>query len=127
MDGGPYGYQGLVATGMKRGDIVTVSTSGDYGKPRPAVVVQTNALSKDYPSIILCPITSEMTDLAFRVVVEPNIDNGLKVHSQIMADKIIGVPRGKIGKRIGQLAENEMRDLNAALVFLLALTASETI
>jgi len=24
---------------MKRGDIVTLSISGDYGKPRPAIVI----------------------------------------------------------------------------------------
>jgi len=111
---------------MRRGDIVTVSTSGDYGKPRPAVIVQTNALPEDYPSVILCPITSDMSGLSFRIDVRPDPDNGLKVQSQIMTDKVIGVPRGKIGKRIGQLGEDEMRDLNTALTFLLGLAASAT-
>ncbi|HEX5935221.1 MAG TPA: type II toxin-antitoxin system PemK/MazF family toxin [Pseudorhizobium sp.] len=110
---------------MRRGDIVIVSTSGDYGKPRPAVVVQTNALPGDYPSIILCPITSDMSGLSFRIAVRPDRENGLKLQSQIMTDKIIGVPRGKIGKKIGRLGEDEMRDLNMALTFLLGLAASE--
>ena len=29
---------------MRRGDLVTVAVSGDYGKPRPAVVVTADAL-----------------------------------------------------------------------------------
>jgi mRNA interferase MazF len=107
---------------MKRGDIVTVSTSGDYGKPRPAVVVQTDALPGSYASTILCPITSTILDISFRVSVEPTVENGLRVPSQIMADKIIGVPRVKIGTRIGTLDRKDMQQLNEALAFLLALT-----
>jgi len=30
---------------MKRGDVVTVAAAGDYGKPRPAVMVQTDAFT----------------------------------------------------------------------------------
>ncbi|MBW4051170.1 MAG: type II toxin-antitoxin system PemK/MazF family toxin [Proteobacteria bacterium] len=39
---------------MKRGDVVTVAASGDYGKPRPAVIVQTNALPAAHASVIVC-------------------------------------------------------------------------
>ena len=111
---------------MRRGDIVTVSISGDYGKPRSAVIVQTNALPENYPSVILRPITLDMSSLSFRIDLQPHPDNGLKVQSQIMTDKVIGVPRGKIGKKIGRLGEDEMRDLNTALTFLLGLAASTT-
>ena len=31
---------------MRRGDIVVVAAPGDYGKPRPAVVVQADALTE---------------------------------------------------------------------------------
>jgi mRNA interferase MazF len=110
---------------MKRGDVVTVSTSGDYGKPRPAVVIQTNALPETYPSIIICPITSTLADLDFRIDIEPSAENGLRLSSQIMTDKIIGVPRAKIGKEIGRLDEKDMHRLSSALVFLLALVETE--
>ncbi|WP_018901945.1 type II toxin-antitoxin system PemK/MazF family toxin [Rhizobium sp. 2MFCol3.1] len=106
---------------MRRGDVVVVAIQGDYGKPRPAVVVQTDALSQDYPSAVVCPITSTIIDLKFRPVLEASQGTGLRIRSQIMTDKIIGVPREKVGKIIGQLAESEMRELDAALSFLLGL------
>src|SRR3546814_3385590 len=31
---------------VKRGDIVAVSLQGDYGKPRPALIVQSNLLAE---------------------------------------------------------------------------------
>jgi mRNA interferase MazF len=106
---------------MKRGDMVVVATPGDYGKPRPAVVVQTNALSLDYSSVVVCPITSTIMDLKFRPILEASHGTGLRIRSQIMTDKIIGVPREKVGKIIGRLTEPEMRELDAALSFLLGL------
>ena len=33
---------------IKRGDIVTCALSGDYGKPRPAVVVQSDLFNKTW-------------------------------------------------------------------------------
>jgi mRNA interferase MazF len=110
---------------MRRGDIVTVSTSGDYGKPRPAVVVQTDRLSQDYPSIILCPTTSDIGDLEFRILVEPDVHNGLKIPSQIMLDKIIGVARTKVGKKIGRLGAEDMNRLEQGLIYLLGLDEDE--
>ena len=47
---------------MKRGDVVTVSASGDYGRPRPAVIVQTDALPAEHTSVIACQMTSDIAD-----------------------------------------------------------------
>ena len=39
---------------IKRGDIVTCALSGDYGKPRPAVVVQSDLFNNfDFISLFL--------------------------------------------------------------------------
>ncbi|MGK9054027.1 type II toxin-antitoxin system PemK/MazF family toxin [Neorhizobium petrolearium] len=108
---------------MKRGEIVIVSAPGDYGKPRPAVVVQTNGIPENYPSIIVCQITSTIEAVTdFRIIVEPSERNGLRARSQIMTDKIIAVNQRRIGQRIGSLEEAELRQLNAALLFVLGLT-----
>lgn len=101
---------------MTRGDIVVVAVAGDYGKPRPAVVVQSDALPVTLSSIILCPLTSDLADLPdLRVTIDPRPENGLQVRSQVMAEKPITVRRARIGKRIGRLQAGEIIRLNKAL------------
>src|SRR3954454_5068917 len=87
---------------MRRGDVVAVAVTGDYGKPRPAVIVQTDAFPDSHPSIIVCQMTSRLIDAAdFRVTIEPSADNGLRARSQIMADKPVTVRRTRSGHRNG--------------------------
>lgn len=108
---------------MKRGDIVTVSAGGAYGKPRPAVVIQSDHLSQaGLQSIILCLITSHIENAStFRIDLQPGDGNGLTVASQIMTDKILTVRRGKIGRRIGGLNEDSLRRLDQTLAFVIGL------
>lgn len=107
---------------MKRGDVIVVATSGDYGKPRPAVVVQTDAFPKNHPSVVICQMTSDVIDtLDFRVTIEPNEKNGLRVRSQVMADKPVTIRRERIGALVGHLAEADMRRLSVALAFVMGL------
>jgi len=63
---------------LQRGDLVTVSLSGSYGKPRPAVVIQSNLIELD--SVIICPVTSEIRTLSFRLLLEPTPTNNLKIN-----------------------------------------------
>jgi mRNA interferase MazF len=100
---------------MKRGDLVTVAVSGDYGKPRPALVVQADAFDR-HPSVIVLPLTSEMHDAPlFRVTVAADSETGLRVPSQIMVDKATAVPRVKLGARIGQIDGATLQAVDAAL------------
>jgi mRNA interferase MazF len=108
---------------MRRGDVVTVAVAGDYGKPRPAVIVQTNALPDSHESVIICQMTSLITDApTFRVTVEPSHSNGLRLKSQIMADKPIAVRRNRIGQTIGRLGAADIGSLNVALAFIMGLS-----
>ena len=67
---------------MKRGDIVIAVTPGDYGKPRPAAVVQSDIFNPTHASITLCPITSHLVDAPlFRLSLQPTTENGLGVSS----------------------------------------------
>jgi mRNA interferase MazF len=107
---------------MARGDVVTVAASGDYGKPRPAVIVQTDAFPEAHGSVIVCQMTSDVqaaTD--FRVTVAPTEENGLIAVSQVMADKPVTVRRERVGRRIGRLAGADMARLNVALAFVMGL------
>lgn len=107
---------------MRRGDVVTVAAAGDYGKPSPAVVVQTDALPEAHASVVVCQMTSDLADAPdFRLTVEPSDVNGLRSPSQIMADKPVTVRRERIGKTIGRLGEADLRRLNIALAFVMGL------
>jgi len=100
---------------MQRGDLVTVSLQGDYGKPRPALIVQSDLLT-DLESVVLCPVTSDLRDAAFRVTVEPNPANGLRALSQVMVDKLSTLPRTKISESFGHLDDERMKAIDRALL-----------
>lgn len=107
---------------MRRGDVVAVAAAGDYGKPRPAVVVQSDVFPEDHPSVIVCQMTSDLADAAdFRVTIEPSAENGLNARSQIMADKPVTVRRIRVGRQIGRLAAGDMVRLNAVLALVMGL------
>jgi mRNA interferase MazF len=107
---------------LKRGDVVTVAATGDYGKPRPAVVVQTDAIPAGHGSVVICQITSELNDAPdLRVTIDPTEGNGLRVRSQVMADKPVTVRRERIGRRIGYLDDQDVSRLNIALAFVMGL------
>lgn len=95
---------------------MTIVTSGDYGKPRPALIMQADAYA-EHPSITVLPLTSELHDMkTLRVTVEPAEGNGLRLRSQIMVDKATTIPRAKAGNRIGRLDEATLADVTQALV-----------
>ncbi|ALA17414.1 MULTISPECIES: type II toxin-antitoxin system PemK/MazF family toxin [Chelatococcus] len=104
---------------MRRGDLVTVALPGAYGKPRPALIVQSDLFST-HPSFTLLPVTSELVAAPLlRITVEPNERNGLQKVSQIMVDKAHTVPRGKVGEPFGRLDETDLLAVNRALALFL--------
>jgi mRNA interferase MazF len=107
---------------MKRGDVVTVAAAGDYGKPRPAVIVQTDALPAAHASVVVCQMTSECSNAPdFRVTIDPTAKNGLRVKSQVLADKPATIRRERIGRQVGHLDDKDIARLNVALAFVMGL------
>jgi mRNA interferase MazF len=105
--------------GVKRGDLVTIALPGTYGKPRPALIIQSD-LFDEHPSITILPVTSELRDTPlFRVSVEPDAGNGLHKLSQVMVDKAQTVPREKIGETFGRLDDTTMLVVTRALAMFL--------
>ena len=106
---------------MKRGDIVTVAVSGDYGKPRPAVVIQSDrAMETD--SVLVCLVTSTLRDAPiFRLTIEPTPQNGLQRTSQAMIEKITAVPRAKCGSVIGRLDQETRLILDQMLTVIVGI------
>ncbi len=107
---------------MRRGEVVIVAAAGDYGKPRPAVIVQTDAFPESRASVVICQMTSEVVEAPnFRVTIDPSEKNGLRARSQIMADKPATVRRARIGQSIGRLDDSDVGRLNIALAFVMGL------
>jgi mRNA interferase MazF len=104
---------------MRRGDLVTVALQGDVGKPRPALVIQSD-LFDSHPSVAILPVTSELRAAPlFRIAVQPSELNGLNRPSQIMVDKPQSVSRDKIGSVFGHLEDQTMLGVNRALAVFL--------
>src|SRR5688572_30143765 len=106
---------------MTRGDIITVSLAGDYGKPRPAVVVQSDIFEK-WPSVTVLPMQSDIIGArTTRVLLKPSAHNGLRKQSEVMVDKAHTVPRERAGPAIGTLTASDMTQVDRALAAFLGL------
>ncbi len=100
---------------MKRGDFVTIAMQGDFGKPRPALIIQSD-LFDALSSATVLPVTSTLVDAPlFRITVEPNTTNGLRKTSQIMVDKTLTVKREKIGQTFGHADDETMLAVTRSL------------
>lgn len=108
---------------MTRGAIVVVAAKGAYtGKPRPALVVQSDLFNPTHGSITICPITSDCVDAPlFRIALPPGERTGLRRPSQIMIDKVASVPRSAVADQVGRCDETEMEAAGEALRRWLAL------
>jgi mRNA interferase MazF len=106
---------------LKRGDLVTVALQGDLGKPRPALVIQSDLFDL-HPSVTILPVTGDLraTPL-FRITVQPTPSNGLNKPSQVMVDKPQSVAREKLGDVVGHLDDTIMLAVNRALAVFLGL------
>jgi len=102
---------------VTRGDIVVVAARGAYrGRPRPAVVVQSDLFNDTHASLTICPITSDIVDAPlFRVALPPGTRTGLDVSSQVMADKIVSVPRSAVSRVMGRCDNTEVEAIADAL------------
>ncbi|WP_445220329.1 type II toxin-antitoxin system PemK/MazF family toxin [Bradyrhizobium sp. Pa8] len=111
---------------MKRGEIWTVAGGKDYAaKPRPVVIVQDDSFDATN-SVTICAFTTDETEAPlFRLKVEPNDDNGLRVPSRLMVDKITTVPKAEVGTLVGRLDDDDLLRLNRAMLVFLGLAGPQ--
>jgi mRNA interferase MazF len=107
---------------VKRGAFVIAAFSGDYGKPRPALVVQSDRFFS-LPSLVLCPLTTDLRNAPtfVRIPVQPEASNGLRIISEIAIDKIAVLPLTRIGQVIGHADDDLMERVSQALAEFLAI------
>ena len=107
---------------MRRGDIVTIAMQGDFGKPRPALVLQSDVFSNIHETVTIALLSSNLIQAPiFRLNVIPDDRNGLAKECQIQIDKIMSVRKEKIGKVIGALDDTILVRVNRALALWLGL------
>jgi mRNA interferase MazF len=107
---------------VKRGDVVTIALAGDFGKPRPALVIQSDRFEQTGTCTVLL-ISSTLIDAPLiRITIDPTPANGLKKRSQIMVDKAMSVKRSRIGDSIGRLDADILLAVTRSIAVFLAVT-----
>lgn len=104
-----------------RGDLVTVAMQGDFGKPRPALVIQADQFN-EHATVTVLPLTSTLVDAPLlRISIEPSAENGLQKPSQVMLDKTVTVKREKIGAAFGRIGADAMVEVERCLAVFLGI------
>ena len=106
---------------MRRGDLVTIAMPGDFGKPRPALIVQADQF-EDTGTVTVLLVSGTLVDAPLiRPTVGPSSENGLRMPSQVMIDKAMSVKRDKIGPSFGRLDEEIMLSVTRSLAVFLGI------
>jgi mRNA interferase MazF len=107
---------------MTRGALVTVALSGDFGKPRPALVIQSDIFNQT-ATLTMLMLTTSIADIPLlRVIVEPNEANGLRARSQIQIDKMVTTWRSKVGNSFGRVGPEVLAEVERRLAVFLGLS-----
>ncbi len=100
---------------------MTVALQGDLGKPRPALIVQSDRFEQTGALAVL-PVSGTLVDAPLiRITIEPTVKNGLRKRSQVMLDKVVSVRRDKVGSVIGHLEAETMLGVTRALAVFFAI------
>ena len=106
---------------MRRGDFVAIAMQGDFGKPRPALVIQADQFG-EHATVTVLPATSTLVAAPlFRITVQPNAENGLQKLSQVMVDKAMTVKRDKVGQAFGRIDADAMIEVERCLAVFLGI------
>lgn len=106
---------------MTRGDFVTIAMQGDFGKPRPALVIQADQFS-EHASVTVLPITNTLVAAPLlRITVQPSDKNGLQKPSQVMVDKTMTVKRDKVGHTFGRVDADALLEIERCLAVFLGI------
>lgn len=106
---------------VERGDLVTVTIQGDFGKPRPALIIQANQFS-EHTSVTVLPVTGTIVNAPLlRITLQPSDENGLQKTSQVMVDKTVTIKRDKLGATFGRVDGDAMIEVERCLAVFLGI------
>jgi mRNA interferase MazF len=100
---------------------VSIAMPGDFGKPRPALVIQADQFD-EHATVTVLPVTSTLvTAPLFRITVQPSTANGLRERSQVMVDKAMTVKRDKVGPAFGRVDADTLVEVERCLAVFLGI------
>jgi mRNA interferase MazF len=106
---------------MMRGDFVTIAMQGDFGKPRPALVIQADQFG-EHATVTVLPVSGTLVPAPLlRITVQPMAENGLQKPSQVMVDKAMTVKRDKVGPAFGRINADAMVEVERCLAVFLGI------
>jgi mRNA interferase MazF len=106
---------------MNRGSFVTIAMQGDFGKPRPALVIQSDQFN-EHATVTVLLVSSTLIDAPlFRVTVQPDKINNMQKPSQVMVDKAMTVKRDKLGEAFGSAGDEVMLEVGRCLAVFLGI------
>ncbi len=100
----------------------------DFGEPfpgepahhRPALVVgPPGTFGRDFPFVIVCPLTATYRGLSLHVEVEASEDTGLDQTSYVQCELLRSINQGRLIHRVGRIDEatsREVRDITKTLL-----------
>jgi mRNA interferase MazF len=104
---------------MKYGELVTIALQGEFGKPRPALIIQSDLFGEHTTTTVLLLTSSLINAPLLRVTLEPDNLNRLQKSSQVMIDKAMTVRREKIGDAFGFVSADVMQNIGRLLAVFL--------
>lgn len=106
---------------MRRGDFVTIAMQGDFGKPRPALVIQADQFDEHATVTVLPGTSTRVAAPLLRIKVKPDAGNGLQKPSQVMVDKTMTVKRDKVGPAFGRIDGDALVEVERCLAVFLGI------
>ena len=106
---------------MRRGDFVTIAMQGDFGKPRPALIIQSDQFNEHASMTVLLVSSALVEAPLLRITVQPDPENGLQKPSQVMVDKAMTIKKDKLGEAFGHLNAEGMLEIERCLAVFLGI------
>lgn len=104
-----------------RGELVTITMQGDFGKPRPALVIQADPFG-EHATVTVLPLTSTLVAAPLlRITLSPSAENGLQKPSQVMVDKTLTIKRDKVGPAFGHVDVGALVEIERCLAVFLGI------
>ena len=109
---------------MRRGELITVALQGEHGKPRPALVIQSDLFAQLTSTVTVALLTSTALDVPLiRVPLEPSEKNGLRTRSYVMIDQIFSARTRRVGRVFGRLGDTDLLAVNRALALFIGVAS----